>query len=97
MFPTSFEELIVSLQGPGAVALLVWFASWALDDIAGWQALAPKVKSLIILGVAIVFGVGAVWFGGHPEWVAAAEPYVKAVLAVCAAWLASQVAHKADK
>lgn len=97
MFPTSFDEMLVALQGPGAVALLVWFASWALDDVAGWQALPAKVKSLSILGLAIVLGIGSVWFSGHPAWVAAAEPYIKSVLAVCAAWLALQVAHKADK
>ena len=95
-FPTSFAELLAVLQGPAAVFAVIWATSWGLEEMAGWQKLSKKLKSLIILGFAIVLGAGAVWFSGHPDWVAAAEPYIKMVLGVTGAWLGTQVVHRTN-
>ncbi len=94
--PENFADLLQALQGPLAVGVVVWAASWGMEEFKFWQALAPKSKSLIVLGFSILLGIGAVWFSGHPEWVAAAEPYIKSVLGVCGAWLGSQVFHRND-
>ena len=94
--PKDFAELLQALQGPLAVAAFAWVAAWGLEDFAFWQGLGSKAKSLLVLVFSIALGVGAVWFAGHPEWVAAADPYIKAVLAISGAWLSTQVAHRKD-
>jgi hypothetical protein len=94
--PETFADLLQALQGPLAVGVFVWFASWGMEEFAFWQALSGKAKSLIVLGFSVLLGVGSVWFSGHPAWVETAAPYVKAVLAICGAWLGTQVVHRND-
>jgi len=94
--PETFSDLLQALQGPLAVGVFVWFASWGMEEFAFWQALSSKGKSLVVLAFSVLLGVGAVWFSGHPAWVEAAAPYVKAVLAICGSWLGSQVIHRKD-
>ena len=92
----TFADLLKALQGPGAVALFLWASAWGLEELAFWQKLPPKAKSLIVLLAASAVGLFAVWFGTHPEWVAAADIYIKAEIGICGAWLTTQVVHRND-
>ena len=95
-FPTNFPELLKALQGPATVAAVLWATSWGLEDIKVWQGLSGKLKSLAVLGISLLIGAGAVWFSGHPDWVAAADPYIKMVLGAVGAWLTTQIVHRND-
>lgn len=78
----------------GAFIVVSWALSWALEDWDKWQALASKLKSLIILIVSIALGAGAVWLQMHPATMAAIEPYTQPVTFVILTWLATQIPHK---
>src|SRR3990172_183951 len=95
--PENFSQLLEALQGPLAVGVIAWVAPWGLGGFAFWQGLPSKSKSRVVLGFSAVLGLFAVWFNTPPEWVAAAEPYVKAVLAIAGSWLATQVAHRKNE
>jgi len=91
------NEVLKWLAGAGALAVVSWFASWFLEGFAWWAALASRVKSLIILVVAIVIGLIATWvLSLPPETLAPYLPYLTAIVMVITAWLATQVAHRAD-
>jgi len=87
-------DLFGWLAGPGAISLVAWFVSWALNESAVWQGLKAQTKSLIILIVAAVIGTGATFIIQNPELYAPLEPYGKAILAVIGAWLSTQVAYR---
>lgn len=91
-------ELLTWLAAGGAVAVVSWFASWFLESLGAWQSQAREVKQGLILLGALVIGLVAVWVAHLPaEVLEAARPYIEAGIAVCAAWLSSQVAHKLNK
>ncbi len=90
----NLSELLASLAGPGAIALVAWFASWLLDELAAWQALPAKIKSVLILVVSSIIGIGAVFVMQRPEIYAPLEPYAQVVLAIIGAWLSTQVAYR---
>jgi len=79
------------------MAIIAWTASWLLEDWAWWAALKSKVKSLLILGMAALLGLGATALLNNPALLAAIAPYLNVVVAIAAAWLSTQVAHKFDK
>ena len=89
-------DLLAFLAGPGAVAVVVWFSSWALEELAWWQKLTSKARSLAILGGSIVLGVLATWLQSQPQIVAALEPYITPVISAIGVWLTSQIVHRAN-
>ena len=93
----NLSDLFAWLTGPGAIALVSWFVSWALIEVTAWQRLKGQVKSLVILGVATLIGIGAAFVMQNPTLYAPLEPYGKAVLAVIGAWLSTQVAYRSTK
>ena len=91
------NEVLRWLTGAGAIAVVSWFASWFLEGFAWWAALASRVRSLIILIVAILLGLGATWvLSLPPETLEPYLPYLTAIVLIITAWLATQVAHRAD-
>lgn len=95
---TGLNDFLAWLTGitGGSFIVVGWFASWLFEGTAWWQALSSKAKSLIIVGVSAVLGVGATVLAQFPSAVAAIEPYFRAVLYVVLAWLATQTAHRLD-
>lgn len=78
----------------GAFALVLWGASWGLEELPQWQKLNPKAKSLAILGIASVVAVGAAVLQAYPDVVAWLDPFLTPVYYVVLAWLATQTVHK---
>lgn len=95
----SFSEFLGWLFGPsmGGLVILMWFASWALEDVAWWHNLTPKTRSIIFYLSSIVIGIGAYLLLQNEAVVQAIEPYFRIVLAATVVWLSTQVAHKVDK
>jgi len=81
----------------GAVAVVSWFVSWLLEDFDWWKNIKSQYKKLIILGAALLIGIGAQYLKLNPEVFAAIKPYLDGSVLVIGAWIATQVAHKADK
>lgn len=90
-------DLLGWLAGAGSVILVSWATSWALEGWSVWQNMTSKLKSFIILVVAIILGVFATWIQTKPDVLELAAPYVATIIAIIVAWLATQVAHKANK
>ena len=94
---TDVQEILRWLAGAGAIAVVSWFASWFLEGFAWWDGIASKFKQLIILVLALLLGLVATWvLSLPPETLAPYLPYMSAVVLVITAWLATQVAHRAD-
>jgi hypothetical protein len=93
----NLTDLFVWLSGPGAIALVAWFVSWALIEVSAWQKLPAQSKSLLILLAAALIGIGATFVIQNPTLYAPLEPYGKALLAVIGAWLSTQVAYRTVK
>jgi hypothetical protein len=94
---TDIQEVLRWLAGAGSVAVVSWFASWLLESFAWWAALKSQFKSLIILVLALLLGLLATWvLSQPPETLAPLLPYLTTAVLAISAWLASQVAHRAD-
>jgi len=81
----------------GFVAGVSWFASWILEDVAWWANVKSQYKKLAILGVALVLGIGSTYLKQNEALLVAVKPYLEMGTLTIGAWLATQVAHKADK
>lgn len=93
----TFAEILTLLVTGGAVGAVAWFASWFLEGFAFWDKLPSKLKSLIILVLAILVGILATWLLSlPPEQLAPYLPYISMVIMTVVAWLGTQVAHRAD-
>lgn len=93
----TFADLLSWLAGAGAVILVSWFSSWALEGWSAWDNLPSRAKSSMILVVSLLIGLVAVALRGlPPETMKMIEPYIQAVLVVIGAWLATQTAHRLD-
>lgn len=91
------NEVLRWLAGAGAVAVASWFGSWFLEGFAFWANLAARVKQVIILALAVVLGLGATYLLSLPaETLEPYIPYLNTVVLATGAWLATQVAHRAD-
>jgi hypothetical protein len=91
-----FPQVLSWLVTGGAVAVGSWFVSWLLEDFGWWNQIKSQYKKLMILLASLLIGVGATWLQLHPERIAALRPYLDMAVLVMIAWIASQVAHKAD-
>lgn len=80
----------------GALILVAWAISWGLEGWARWEVLSSKVKSLAILGVAVVLGCLAVWLQSQPALVARLSPYGRLLITIVSMWLTTQTAHRLD-
>lgn len=94
-----FAGFLNWLFGPtmGGFVILTWFASWALEDLAWWQGLTSKTRSLIFYLGSIAIGVGAFFLLQNEQLVATIEPYFQIIVAATGVWLSSQVVHKVNK
>lgn len=94
----TFAEFLNWIFGPsvGGFAILVWFASWVLEDFQWWHNLSSKVRSLVFYIGSILLGVGAYLLSQNEQIVIAIEPYFRIILSATVVWLSSQIAHKAD-
>ena len=92
------NEVFTWIAAGGSVAIVAWFASWFLEKLAWWGALASEAKQAIILLFSMALGLMAVWvLSLPPEALEKARPYIEAGLLVITAWLGTQTAHKANK
>lgn len=93
-----FSDVLSWLTGSdaGAFVVVAWFLSWLLEGWGKWEELSSKAKSLIILGIALLLGVGAVVLKQNPAIVALVDPYFRAAMYAILAWLGTQVAHRAN-
>lgn len=92
---TDFLNWLTSPDG-GALVLILWGVSWALEEVEGWHKLPSKTRSLIILGLAVLVAILAATLQQFPEAVEAIDPWFKPVSYVVLAWVATQTAHKVD-
>lgn len=88
-------DFVTGLDG-GAFIIVSWGFAWAMENFEGWQKLTSKARSLIVLAVSLILGLGTVWLQTQPELVAAAEPYAQTAIYIILAWLGTQLAHKVD-
>lgn len=72
--------------------------SFVAERIPAFQALAPEVKSYVMLGgsVALALVAYAVLAFVPAETLAQLAPWFQVVYGVVGAWIANQMAHKAD-
>lgn len=92
----NFPELVNWLTIGGSVSLVSWFVSWLLEDFDWWNAMKSQYRRLIILGAALAIGAGAKALQLNEELLNALLPYLDTGVLVITAWVATQVAHKAD-
>ena len=93
-----WNEVIGWLATGGAVAVTAWFSSWFLEGLGWWGRLTSQVRSLVILGVALLIGLLATWVRLQPqELLAKYAPYANMVVLTVIAWLGTQVAHRVDR
>lgn len=78
----------------GAAAALSFIA----ERIPAFQTLTAEVKGYIMLGGSAVLALGAyaVLTYVPPDTLAQLAPWFQVIYGVVAAWIANQVAHKAD-
>ena len=95
----SLSALLAWLTGADAGAFILVSGAVALflEDIDKWNALLPKVRFLIILGVSALLGIGASFLAQYPDVVLAIDPFFKPVMYTVMAWLGTQTLHKLDK
>lgn len=96
---TTFDDLlkwILSPQG-GAVIIVTFAISWFIQDYAWWQNFKPNTQKLVILGIAVLLGIGATYLQLNPQVYDAIKPYLQSVITITVAWLGLQTAHKVDK
>lgn len=93
----NLTDVIQWVKIGGAITIVSWFVSWLLDDFTWWQNIKTQYKKLLILGVAIVIGIGAQYLDLHQEALEVIRPYLDSSVMILVAWIATQVAHKADK
>lgn len=86
-------EWLTSSDG-GALILVTWFVSWALEEAGWWHALESRLRAIIMLVVAAVIAIVAVVLQNNPALVAAIDPYFEPVYYIILAWLATQTAHR---
>lgn len=90
-------DVLQWLVAGGAFVATSWFASWGLEELQWWHTLHSKARSLIVLVISAVIGVGASLLLERPETVEALRPVLVPILLTIAAWLATQTAHKFAK
>lgn len=90
-------DVLQWLVAGGAFVATSWFASWGLEELEWWHTLHSKARSLIVLVISAVIGVGASLLLERPETVEALRPVFMPILLTIAAWLATQTVHKAAK
>lgn len=91
------NTILTWLAAGGGVIILSWAASWGLEGTTWWATLQPKVKSLIILGLSILLGVGATILLQLPNALAFVGKYLAGpVLGSAAVWIVTQYAHGKD-
>lgn len=93
---TTLQDLLVWLAGPGAFVAVSWATAWLLEDVAWWQNLTGKLRSVITLAGSLVIGIVAIIVLGNEEIVAALSPYFAAIIAIVGTWIVTQTAHKLD-
>ena len=92
-----WSEVIGWLATGGAVAVCAWFVSWFLEGFSWWDRQQTKLKSLLILLLALLLGLAATWVQLQPaEELARYAPYANVVVLTVIAWLGTQVAHRVD-
>ncbi len=93
----NLSEVLNWLVGPdsGAFVVISIAISVFLEDVAWWANLKSKWKYLIILGLAILLGIGGAILSANPNAVAAIEPYFKPFMYAILAWLSTQGIHSA--
>lgn len=92
----SLATILTWLAAGGSVIAVSWATSWALEGWSLWATLQPRSKSLIILALAIVLGVGASAIVQSPPALAFCGKYAPPVIGSVVVWLATQVAHGKD-
>ena len=94
---TDVNEVLKWLVGGGSVAVVSWSVSWFLEGMVWWENISSKLRGLLILLVSALLGVGATYvLSLPPETLEPIMPYLTTGLLVISAWLATQVAHRAD-
>lgn len=92
---TIIEFLTWAGTAAGAAAIL----SFVAERLPAFQSLTPEVKGYVMLGgsALIALAAYAVLQFVPAETLAVIAPYFQVMYGVVAAWIANQVAHKADK
>lgn len=93
----SWAKVIEWLTVGGSITLISWVVSWLLDDLAWWQAIKPQYKKLIVLVLSAAVGLAAKYLQLNEDILLAIKPYLDTFILIATAWVATQVAHKADK
>jgi uncharacterized membrane protein len=92
-----WNEVVEWLVTGGAVAVAAWFVSWFLEGFAWWDRQQSKLKTLLILVLALLIGLLATWVRLlPPEELEPYLPYLNVAILTVIAWLGSQVAHRVD-
>lgn len=97
--PTSLPSIgtiLTWLAAGGSVLVISWATSWGLEGWSLWAKLQPRTKSLIILVLAVVLGVGASIIVQSPPALAFCGKYAPPVIGSVVVWLGMQYAHGKD-
>lgn len=86
-------EVIPWLAGGGALVVVQWGLSWALEGVAFWEGLNGKLKLFVALFLSGGVSVGATYLVLHPEVYESVAPYLSGVLMVIVGWVSQKVAH----
>lgn len=93
----SWTKVVEWLTVGGSISLVSWVVSWLLEDLAWWKAIKPQYKKLVILALSAVVGLVAKYLQLNENVLVAIKPYLDTFILIATAWIATQVAHKADK
>lgn len=93
----NFAKVMEWLTVGGSVAVVSWFVSWLLEDFDWWNNIKAQYKKLLVFVFAALIGVGAKYLQLNEQALLVIKPYLDTVILVGGAWVATQIAHKADK
>lgn len=90
------DVVVKWLATGGAVVVVSWCASWALEKWAWWQSISSKARSALILVVSSGVGLAVVLIVNNEALWIAVKPYAQVILTTIIAWLGTQTAHRAN-
>jgi hypothetical protein len=91
-----FLSWLTSSDG-GAVILVAAGLSWGLENVEAWHNFSSKQRSIVVLALSVLLGVGATTLQRNPDLVAALDVYFTPAYNAVLAWLTTQGVYGAGK
>jgi len=95
----TLKGLLEWLSAPagGAFIVVSMFISYFIEKFAFWQKLKKWLKIGIMVSIALLIRLGALWLVTNPAIMAQIEPVYSFIIASVIGWNVLELTHKTDK